>query len=238
MTFKPSPGQSCLEVLDAANSDRRAGRYAESLQKHEWFFEHSRNERGMGGVRLSFALGDWLELASDYQPAMVAFVSLRDRTETRCRESRGEFKAFHELSALNEYLDSNERTIAMFLDIANLDNNAAARIYHVAEPYLVASCLYEECGPFIEIERTIETNISVLRIGKEVEQTQAGLEHSPPRLAERLFRERTTRLVALLALNGRMSDAKMAMNRSLAELESVDFRRELAAALSGHFPKE
>ena len=66
MSFEPKPGQSCSDVRDEANVDRHSGRYAESLQKHEWYFEHSRNEMGMGGVRLSFALGDWLELASDY----------------------------------------------------------------------------------------------------------------------------------------------------------------------------
>ena len=238
MSFEPKPGQSCSDVRDEAKVDRHSGRYAESLQKHEWYFEHSRNEMGMGGVRLSFALGDWLELASDYQPAMVAFVSLRDRTEKRCRESRGEFKAFHELSALNSYLDSNDRTIAMFLNIAKEDKNAAASIYHVAEPFLVASGMYKECGPFLEIERKIETYINVLRIGKKLEETYAGLEHSPPPLAEQMYRERTTRLVALLALNDRASDAEMAMNQSLAELESDEFRAELAAALTGHLTKE
>lgn len=238
MTFKPASGQSCSDVRDAANVDRRAGRFAESLQKHEWYFENSRNEKGLGGVRLSFALGDWLELASDYQPAMVAFVSLRDRTEKRCRESGGEFKAFHELSALNEYIDSNDRTIAMFLHIAKEDKNAAARIYHVAEPYLVANGLYLECGPFLKFERTIETCISALRIGKELEETFAGQDHSPPPLAEKMFRENMTRLVALLALNGRAAYAEMAMNQSLAEFESEEFRAELATALSGHLTKE
>ena len=229
MSFEPKPGQSCSDVRDEAKVDRHSGRYAESLQKHEWYFEHSRNEMGMGGVRLSFALGDWLELASDYQPAMVAFVSLRDRTEKRCRESRGEFNAFHELSALNDYLNSNERTIAMFLDIAKLDKNAASRIYHVAEPYLVASGLYKECGPFLRMERTIEIGISALRIGLNLEQSYVGPEYSPPPLAEQMFREGTTRLVALLALNGRMSEAQTAMDLSIAELDSVDFREELTA---------
>ena len=236
MTFNTLPGQSCSDVRDAADADRRAGRFAESLQKHEWLFEHSRNERGMGGVRLSFALSDWLELASDYQPAMVAFVSLRDRTEMRCRESQGDFEAFHELSALNSYLNLNQRTIAMFLEIAEADKNAAAHIYHVVEPLLVDSGLYKECGPFLETERTIETNISALRIGKEVEESFAGLEDSPPPLAESMYRERITRLVALLALNDRTFDAQVAMNQCLEELDSERFRAELAAALNGHLP--
>jgi hypothetical protein len=128
MTLKPQPNQSCSEVLHAADDDRRHRRYVESLEKFEWFFEHSRNERGMGGVRLSFALSYWLELASEYPPAMSAFISLRDRTEVHCHASSGDFMAFHELSALNRRLNADARTIEVFLNIAKKDRNAAARI--------------------------------------------------------------------------------------------------------------
>ncbi len=236
MIFKPLPGQSCSEVLEAADEDRHVGRYAESLQKFEWFFEHSRNKIGMGGVRLSFALAYWLELATEYQPAMTALISLRDRTASRCQTTCGDFKAFHELSALNRYLNASEQTIAVFLDIAKRNKNAATIIYHVAEPYLVENGLYLECGPFLQFERTIETCISALKIGKEHEETFAELDHSPPPLAEKMFREKMTRLVALLALNDRAADAEMTINRSIVELESDEFRLELQAALNGHLP--
>ena len=237
MSFEPESDQSCSDVLDAADNDRRVGQFAASLEKFEWFFEKSRYERGMGGVRLSFALGYWMELASVYPPAMTAFLALRDRTESRCRNSRGEFKAFHELSALNRYLDSDDRTVDLFLEIARTNQDAAKSIYHVAEPLLVERGLYEECGPFLEIDQTVATNISAFRIGKIHAESFAGHVDAPPPLAEEMFREKIVRLVALLAISNRLTDAQVVMDRATAELESIDFRSELMAALSGHLPE-
>jgi hypothetical protein len=44
-----------------------------------------------------------------------------------------------------------------------------------------------ECGPFLEIERTIETNISALKIGKKHEESYSGRDDSPPPMAEKLL---------------------------------------------------
>ena len=237
MSFQPEPNQSCSDVLQAADADRRDGRFYESLQKFEWFFENSRYERGMGGVRLSFALGYWMELATIYQPAMKAFLTLRDRTTDRCRKSVGDFNAFHELSALNRYLGDDERTVSLFLDIARANHDAAARIYHVAEPLLVSRGLYKECGPFLEIDRTVETNISAWTIGRKHEESFAGRNDCPPLLADRMFREKTCRLVALLALNDRLPDAKAVVVKALENLDITDFRSDLESAMIGHLPE-
>jgi hypothetical protein len=52
-----------------------------------------------------------------------------------------------------------------------------------------------------------------------------------------MFREKIVRLVALLAISNRVTDAHVVIDRATAELESVDFRSELEAALSGHLPE-
>ena len=56
----------------------KSGKYKEALEKHIWFHEASKEMAGMGGVRLSFALGLWMKLAELYPPAMEAFIALRN----------------------------------------------------------------------------------------------------------------------------------------------------------------
>lgn len=237
MAFEPSQGETCDTVLDSAVADRQAKRFAESLDKFVWYFENSRSEPGHGGARLSFALRYWFDLAKEYQPAMDAFISVRDEKEARCRESCGEFKAFHEASALNRFLAANDRTISLFLDVVRRDKVAAKRIYHIVEKYLVAHGLYSECGPFLEVNPTVDKNIQDYKLGKENERLHAEQFPSAPPLAERIFRERIVRLVALLALNDRKSDAELVVERSLSALDTDEFRSELASAINGHFQK-
>jgi hypothetical protein len=238
MTFEPTPGKSCSEVLEEANADRLDGRYAESLEKFKWFFENSRNVRGMGGVRLSFALGYWLQLADIYEPALSAITSLRDKTEERCRITPGDFITFHELSALNHYLNYDDNTVSVFVDVANTDKIAAKVLFHIAEPLLVARGMYHQCGPFLDANRTIDTNISAYWIRKKHEESFEGKRHAPPPLADKMFREKMTRLVVLLVLNDRESDAKLVLNRSLEAIDSMEFRSDLEAALLGHLPNK
>lgn len=236
MTFEPNSGQSCSDMLEEANADRRDGRYAESLEKYKWFFENSRNVSGMGVVRLSFALGYWLQLADIYEPAMSAITSLRDMTEERCRKTPGDFITFHELSALNHYLNSDDNTVSVFIDVANTDKISAKVLFHIAEPLLVARGMYHQCGPFLDANRTIDTNISAYWIGKKHEKSFEGKRHAPPPMAEKKFREKMTQLVVLLVLNDRESDAKLVVNRSIETIDSMEFRSDLEAALLGHLP--
>jgi hypothetical protein len=56
----------------------RQGRYADSLQKHLWFHDHAlEHQQALAGVRLSFALAYWLELAACYPEAMQALTAVR-----------------------------------------------------------------------------------------------------------------------------------------------------------------
>ncbi len=237
MAFEPSQGETCDTVLGSAVADRQARRFAESLEKFLWYFENSRNEIGHGGVRLSFALRYWYDLAKEYQPAMDEFISVRDQAEARCREFCGERDAFEEAAALNRYLATSDRTISLFLQVAHRDKVAAQKMYRTVEPYLIATGLYSECGPFLEIHRTVEINIQIYKFGKENESLYAELFPSAPPSEERIFREKMLTLVALLVLNDRKSDAERVVEKSLSTLNTDEFRSELAVAMTGQFPK-
>ncbi|RYD32658.1 MAG: hypothetical protein EOP86_15195 [Verrucomicrobiaceae bacterium] len=67
------------QALEAARQFEMAVKYAEALERHEWFHENTlRIDPLMAGVRLSFALGDWVRLGKKYPPAMESLRRIRD----------------------------------------------------------------------------------------------------------------------------------------------------------------
>ncbi|HKB15254.1 MAG TPA: hypothetical protein VKF62_04275, partial [Planctomycetota bacterium] len=59
-----------MKVLDEAEALREQGKYEEALQKHIWIHEHSlEQDAAFVGVRLSYALSDWIELGAKYPKA-------------------------------------------------------------------------------------------------------------------------------------------------------------------------
>ncbi len=71
------------EDVDRALTDAKVfaaeGRYAEALERHLWYHRNAL-EFGVGqyGVRLSFALADWISLSRVYPPARAELVATRD----------------------------------------------------------------------------------------------------------------------------------------------------------------
>lgn len=100
--LKPDPDA----ILEEARADARAGRYEDALQKHLWFHRHALEHRpALYGVRLSFALGYWLELGEAYPPAITKLKEVRDDAEKKVVESKDDVThLFHDMSAINEEL--------------------------------------------------------------------------------------------------------------------------------------
>src|ERR1044072_6141550 len=72
---KPNPAQ----ILQDANADTRAGQFEDALAKHLWYHRNAlKHSPAQGGVRLSFALSYWHNLATKYPPAMTALKAERD----------------------------------------------------------------------------------------------------------------------------------------------------------------
>ena len=65
----------------------RQRHYQEALKRHVWFHEHAiEHDPGMSGVRLSFALSAWRDLAEVYPPAKKALVDTRDRKTLQIKQ--------------------------------------------------------------------------------------------------------------------------------------------------------
>ncbi|HTD86247.1 MAG TPA: serine/threonine-protein kinase, partial [Candidatus Binatia bacterium] len=72
---KPQPSK----ILDEAKEQRQHGEYEQALQRHIWYHNHALEfEPSLTGVRLSFALAEWIELGRRYPRARRALIEIRD----------------------------------------------------------------------------------------------------------------------------------------------------------------
>ena len=156
MTDRPKDADEIDPVLDEAVAAIEAEEYEEALEKFIWFHDASRGVAGLGGVRSSFALGFWIDLAARFPPAFEAFVQLRDKTEQKCRDLGGDYTSFSEVASLNLYLNQVKRTADLFLEIARDFPEKAERLYKSAEESLIAEEMYQECAPYLDWERCLE----------------------------------------------------------------------------------
>ena len=60
-----------LEDLNNIRDLVKNEQYELALQKHVWFHEESKSSSGMAGVRLSYAISNWVELGNKYPPALT-----------------------------------------------------------------------------------------------------------------------------------------------------------------------
>jgi hypothetical protein len=226
-------------VLRQAVALMQQGRYAESLQKHLWFHDHAlEHQRAVAGVRLSFALRYWLELAACYPEAMQALIAVRDRKAQALTDGKGSFGLFHDVAAINGYLHEEPETVALFTRLHQADPGLARRCYHVAEKFLVAHGEYEVCVAYLPDPIAKFEEIRGLR------QVQLDLAGENPALgqsglgdyAEVRFAEAVRRLITILAGAGRRQDAERVRELGLATSASATVRAALDHALPQQDP--
>lgn len=82
----PSPvtytAKDVSKALADAQEFNREGKYEEALERHVWYHENAlRYDPAQAGVRLSFALMDWVELTQKYPRSLDALKQERDKAE-------------------------------------------------------------------------------------------------------------------------------------------------------------
>ena len=118
-----------IERLVQAREAVLGRRYEEALDILIWFHDHALEfDQAYYGVRLSFALGYWVELAQAYPKAMDALLEMRDRKTAAILKGDGNRDLFHDVEAINESLQMESRTYDLF------------RAIHCAFPVLAEDC--------------------------------------------------------------------------------------------------
>jgi hypothetical protein len=216
--------------LEEARTLARQGKYEEALQKHLWLHENAIElQPSWSAVRLSFALGDWVELGKKYPKAREVLVAIRDKNTKAISKGNGSFDLFHETSAINYYLGEQPKTVALFKMAHEKYPDLAKDCYHVAEEDLVAQREYRICIRYIPDP--------LARFDEIRDMRNMNLEHAKkdlPRLkefAEKSFEEETCRLIAILVGADRKQDAAKVRDRVLAVRDDPVIRKAIKKAI-------
>lgn len=114
-------GQDMQKYLSETKEMVTQKKYKEALERYIWFQDHALEyNKAMSGVRLSFALSYWKELAEVYPPAMIALIEMRDIKTKAILDSNASIKLFADVVGLNRTLGEANKTIELFESIRQL----------------------------------------------------------------------------------------------------------------------
>lgn len=132
------------QALDAARRLADEGKYEQALERHVWFHDHALEvDDSYGGVRLSFALSDWIDLGRKYPPALRKLKAIRNTKTAKIIAGDEERELFHDVSSINEGLGESESTVALFKRIDAERPAFAEKISALVTEALVATKEYE-----------------------------------------------------------------------------------------------
>lgn len=238
-TWAPPVNPDPQQIRNEAEADRMARRYADALAKQVWFFQHAEEyQPSQSGVRLSFALSEWLKLGQVYPPAMEKLRQLRDQAETDViakplRDDRR--RAFQDLNAINRTLEEEQRTVEMFLKLDQNEPELASVVYSAAQPSLIKVKRYDVCGKYLDSQES-------LRRLKILYDSRFRRERKDSRFADELrqadekwFIDTAAILVALLKINGRNEEAEKIAHAVREIDDSPKLKESLEKALNGTY---
>jgi hypothetical protein len=158
--------------LDQAHSHAKAGRYAEALELHQRYHERSREVTSLFGVRLSFALSSWADLARRHPPAMVALRATRDAAADRLRAATQGYDAhsahpvhadFAEVVAISTRLEDEQYSADLFAELDQGAPAVAADCWAAARSLLVRAQRFDLARRYLgEPERTVARAAAIL----------------------------------------------------------------------------
>jgi hypothetical protein len=117
--LSPAAGDEVKQAMADATRFSHAGEFAKALERHEWIHANAlRVDPAYRGVRLSFALSNWVELGKKYPPALVSLKNIRDQDVRQLEAGAAGPDLFQDVAAINRYLDESDQTIPLFKKLA------------------------------------------------------------------------------------------------------------------------
>ncbi|MGQ3052793.1 MAG: hypothetical protein ACT6S0_13490 [Roseateles sp.] len=239
--WEPAPEVSAQQILQDAQKDARDGRLAEAAEKFRWFHEHAlERDRAMSGVRLSFALADWADLARRYPPAMAHLVAARDRALAMIDAGgRPGQMALGEVIRINARLKAHESTRDAFARFALRDPVLAERELLEALPALISLNEFGLASKHLRVEFVLSRMEGLHRAFQE-----APLKVSDERKAQMLSHQqryidvKLARVVLALSKDGRDAEAEQVVARGQALLGPQARIHHMTEALRGVAPPD
>jgi serine/threonine protein kinase len=142
----PGSAPDLQKILGEAKDFMSKGAYEEALQRHIWYHNHALAiDPAQTGVRLSFALSDWMDLGRRYPKAKQALIEIRDNKTREIAAGRGYAEMVQEVQAINHELQDDDATHALFKTVREKDPRLAQQCYFYLESLLVSKGEYQWC---------------------------------------------------------------------------------------------
>ena len=215
------------EILERARKARLENRYEDALRDHLWFHENALAvEPAMAGVRLSFALRDWIYLAEQFPLARRALQGLRDRDTARMLNGAATRELFRDIAAINSALGEERATHELFVQMDIQMPELAQQCADLALPALVAAEDFALARRYLpEPLARVQSLAAHLNAYTEQLAKSGSTSSAPALLATVLNYAKEVRTVALvLARQDEEDAAQQVMTAALDELQSPALR--------------
>lgn len=228
-------------IRDEAEMDVQEGRFGLAAEKYLWYHENAlKYEPALSGVRLSYALGDWHDLAEKYPPALRDMRLVRDRAEESIRSRDRDPFEFIELVALNSYLAEDGRTIELFKWLDQYDRKLARNVFVIAQDVLVHWGELELCEKYMvgrnSFDYALEDHQKSLRWLNE--RYDGNVDENDLEAYEMMFARRAGFIISVLVNRDRPAEAEVYAEKALANLKSEIHRITISDALEGIPPEK
>jgi len=217
------------ERLRAGEQAAREGRHEEALDHYVWFHEHAlEHDRALYGVRLSFALASWAELARAYPRAAEVLTEIRDRKTERLRTGEGNHDVFNDVEAINEYLDDHEATYRLFVELHSTFPELAKTCASVAMPVLIKKQDYKLARIFME-----QPEEAIRQWSATLENDIAAFATKPPvkEAFIRIYVEHVREILEAFTGVGEVETASKLRRLAIENIDAADVRASVENAL-------
>lgn len=243
-TLAPGEKPDVSKIWNDAKDLMEQGKYEEALQRLIWYFNHALEyDQGQTGVRLSFALSQWVELGRRYPKAKQALLEIRDRDAQLLASGQGYAKMFMDVNSINNYLGQEDATLALFKQMYENDPKLAGECFYYAEDLLLKKgeyalllkCVGEPQAHFESARRGFEVQIESQQRMAEMRKRHPMPAGAPAptdfsKFATNNFVGQVCKLVEILVATGHQADAEKIQNQAIAVLDDARLKSAVSHA--------
>lgn len=214
--------------LNEARHLRAEGKWEQALQKHIWIHDHILEKRPASyGVRLSYALSEWVELGQQYPKALTALTEIRDKKTERLLNGELDRHLFDDVMAINRYLKQPAGTVNLFKKLESLWPDFAPNIYLIAEDSVLAAGEYALARKYLgDPMARLETARKNLREGLAYAK-MSRIRDASRRTHENIFKDEIVGLITILKNTSEAALAKNLQKEALKTLDNSEIRNAL-----------
>lgn len=227
------------KVLARARKYYQQGNYEKALQDHIWFHNNAlKYKPSLYGIRLSFALLDWIELGKKYPKAYNELIDIRNRKADHIKNKRGTLEMFHDVKSINTYINENQRTVELYKKMTVCDFDLAKQCYCLAKDDLIAHQEYELCSQMMEapmfiirdMRKLLDQNIAIYKTNQWADK--AHLEWTI-----KYYLEETEFTLIVLVNNRRFVEADRFLAQASEDIDIARIKSGLADLKNKYMPK-